>query len=292
MATDDSPGTADSSFLTTTAAVDNQLVTSPAGAEPVTANPPTLPQPVLMGQRWLDLSSVHWAVHPDEVAPYLPPGTRPDVLRAKTYVGLLPFRMEAAGVSTGPAVPWLGSFLETNVRLYSVDSTGRRGVVFLSLDADRLAVVLGARTTFGLPYRWAAMSYAKTATSQGDEHSYAMRLRWPRVANSTTVASRMVVRDCGPLQADDDVELATFVSARWGLHVQRFGRTWYIPNEHSPWPLHRAELVTLEDQLVAAAGWPRLLDRKPDLVLHSPGVSVRFGRPCLASTPRGQLVDR
>ena len=260
--------------------------------EPVSAHAPALPLPVLMRQQWLDLSSVHWAVEADVVAPYLPPGTRPDVLRGKTYVGLLPFRMVSAGVSTGPAVPWLGSFLETNVRAYSVDSTGRRGVVFLSLDADRLAVVLGARTAFGLPYRWAAMSYTRTATPQGDEHAYAMRLRWPPVDNSTAVASRMVVRDAGPLHSDDDVELATFVSARWGLHVQRWGRTWYIPNEHPPWPLHRAELLTLQDQLIAVAGWPRLLDRRPDLVLYSPGVSVRFGRPCLASTPRGRLMSR
>ena len=264
--------------------MDNRLVTSPA-AEPVTADPPTLTMPVLMRQRWLDLSSVHWAVDPDVVAPFLPSGTRPDVLRGKTYVGLLPFRMVGAGVSTGPAMPWLGTFLETNVRLYSVDATGRRGVVFCSLDANRLAVVLGARTTFGLPYRWADMSYIRTPTSLGDEHSYTMRLRWPRVADRA-VSSRVVVRDRGPLQAHDDAELATFVSARWGLHVQRRGRTWYIPNDHAPWPLHRAELVTLEDQLVEVAGWPQLLDRAPDLVIYSPGVAVRFGGPCLASTPR------
>ncbi|MGQ0573304.1 MAG: DUF2071 domain-containing protein [Pseudonocardia sp.] len=56
-------------------------------------------------------------------------------------------------LARGPSVPWLGTFLETNVRLYSVDATGRRGIVFLSLDADRAAVVAGARAVFGLPYR-------------------------------------------------------------------------------------------------------------------------------------------
>ncbi len=262
---------------------------SSSAAEPVTAEAPQLRKPVLMRQRWLDLSSLHWAVDPGDVAAFLPPGTRPDVLHGKTYVGLLPFRMVGAGVSTGPAVPWLGTFLETNVRLYSVDDTGRRGVVFCSLDADRLAVVLGARATFGLPYRWAQMAYTKTPAPQGEEHAYTMSLRWPPV-DDTHVVSRVVVRDKGPLQVHDDAELATFVSARWGLHVRRWGRTWYLPNQHPPWPLHRAELVTLEDQLVAAAGWPRLLDREPDLVLYSPGVSVRFGRPSLASTPRRPLT--
>jgi len=47
------------------------------------------------------------------------------------------------------------ALFETNVRLYSVDGTGRRGVVFLSLDANRLVVIATGRTVFGLPYRWA-----------------------------------------------------------------------------------------------------------------------------------------
>ena len=73
-------------------------------------------------------------------------------------------------------VPWLGTFLETNVRLYSVDSAGRRGVVFLSLDADRLLVVAAARAGLRVPYRWARMSYARA----GDVHTYRSRLALPR----------------------------------------------------------------------------------------------------------------
>lgn len=98
------------------------------------------------------------------------------------------------------------------------------------------------------------------------------------------------MRDLGPLGEEQgvDVELARFVSARWGLHVHRFGHTWYLPVEHPPWPLHGAELVLLEDELVAAAGWPQLSFRPPDLVLYSPGVRARFGRPGLATTPRAR----
>lgn len=147
--------------------------------EPVSADPPRLPPPVLMRHRWLDLASVHWAVDPTAVAAHLPPGTRPDVLRGKTYVGLVPFRMVDAGLSSGLPVPRLGTFLETNVRLYSVDSSGRRGVVFCSLDCDRLAVVAGARAAVGLPYRWAAMSYDQRTSPGSTEHDYRMRLRWP-----------------------------------------------------------------------------------------------------------------
>jgi len=57
--------------------------------------------------------------------------------------------MVGVSIGRGPAVPYLGTFLETNVRLYSVDETGRRGVVFLSLDADRALVVPTIRMLTG-----------------------------------------------------------------------------------------------------------------------------------------------
>jgi uncharacterized protein YqjF (DUF2071 family) len=44
-----------------------------------------------------------------------------------------------------PGVPYPGTFPETNVRLYSVDEHGRRGVLFRSLDASRLIPVTVAR---------------------------------------------------------------------------------------------------------------------------------------------------
>lgn len=40
---------------------------------------------------------------------------------------------------------------EVNVRLYGVDGQGRRGVVFLSLEASSLPAVLAARALFSLP---------------------------------------------------------------------------------------------------------------------------------------------
>ncbi len=141
--------------------------------EPVSPEAPALTGPIMMNQQWRDLTFLHWAVDPAEVAHRMPPGVRPDTLDGVTYVGLIPFRMVGAGVARGPGVPWLGSFLETNVRLYSVDETGRRGIVFLSLDADRAAVVVGARVAFALPYRWARMRYGV----RDDVHTYDALLR-------------------------------------------------------------------------------------------------------------------
>jgi uncharacterized protein YqjF (DUF2071 family) len=76
---------------------------------------------------------------------------------------------------------------------------------------------------------------------------------------------------------DRPTELELWLSGRWGLHNRFAGGTRYLTNEHEPWPLHRAEVMSLDDGLVAAAGFPDVAVRPPDSVLWSPGVRAAFG---------------
>jgi uncharacterized protein YqjF (DUF2071 family) len=199
----------------------------------------------------------------------LPAGTQPDLFDGVTYVGLIAFRMDRVGWFGLPGLPYLGSFPETNVRLYSVGPDGRRGVVFGSLDAARLLPVLTAQAGFRLPYQWALMRVRR----HGDVISYASRRRWPRPGARLRLRVRIGERIAEPSA------LEHFLTARWGLHVTWYGgRTLYVPNEHPPWPLYRATLVHLEESLIAATGLPPP-DSAPVSVLYSPGVSVRFGAP-------------
>ena len=222
----------------------------------------------MLVQWWRDVTFLHWPVAPAVVADLLPAGTRPDTMDGVTYVGLVPFRMHRVGLLAGPGLPYLGSFCETNVRLYSVDEDGRRGVVFRSLDAARLIPVLVGRAGLGLPYRWSAMRMRR----DGDVITYTCRQRRP----ASRVVDRAAIAIGPPIP--EPSELEQFLTARWGLHVSCRGSTLYIPNEHPPWPLHEAELLDLTDHLVPAAGLPAPM-AAPTSVLHSPGVPVRFGPP-------------
>lgn len=237
--------------------------------EPITPQPPRALRWTVLTQSWLDVSMVHWEADPEVVQRLIPAGTRPDGLDGRTYVGLIGFRMHRLGLGPGPGLPYLGSFLETNVRLYTVDRQGRRGVFFCTLDASRLLPVIGGQVGARVNYVWARMRFGR----RGDEIAYQTRRRWP----DRTAHSRMRVR-VGPAIAEPS-ELEQFLTARWGLHTSWYGHPTYLPNVHEPWPLHRAELVALQedsrDGLVARAGF----DARPApvSVLYSPGVAVRFG---------------
>lgn len=239
------------------------------GDYPVT--PPPLPGPVFSAQRWGELTFVHWPVRPAAVAPLFPDGTRPDQFTdGVTYVGLVPFAMSEVSVGVPWSPPYFGRFLETNVRLYSTDDAGRHGVLFRSLETERLAMVPVTRTILGVPYTWARMRMSHNGTRV----TYDSVRRWPRAG----LRNRVVV-DVGAQVEPTPLEV--WLTARWGAHTRKAGRTWWVPNEHGPWPLQEAALVDVDTDLLAAAGVEPAGD--PLRALYSTGVRARFGRPSVVS---------
>ncbi|XAS64751.1 DUF2071 domain-containing protein [Micrococcaceae bacterium Sec5.8] len=254
---------------------------------------PELPVPTIMDQRWEDAVFLHWRITDAVAAPFMPRGVVPDSFDGSAWVGLIGFRMRGAGLGRGPGIPYFGSFDEINVRLYSREPNGTRGVVFLSLDATRLAVVLAARAA-GIPYVWSRAGFRGEGTltpSAGVGLSGASlsgaALSAGHPGQTGPQAGYWVRRFRGGARSDFAVApeldaeatdpLSLHLTARFGLHTRFRGRTIYVPNTHTEWPLYHAELTHAEDQLVAAAGIT--VAGPPDSVLFSPGVRTQFGRP-------------
>ena len=250
----------------------------------VPLHPPEPPTPVtreVMRMWWLDLTFIHTPVDPAAVDALIPDNLRVDTWPdadgvERAWIGLVPFIMKV-GFPGGRTIPVVGTFPETNVRTYVIGPDGTPGVWFCSLEAAGLAATLTARGAYGLPYFWADMTVERDA----DEWTYDSRRRWPRSAGQPRHHSRVRV---GERVDDADVSpFEHFLSARWGLFSRwptpNRGTTVYAAVDHPRWPLHRAELLELDDSLMTAAGRPA---PAADPVVHwSPGVEVRIGRPRL-----------
>ena len=234
--------------------------------------PLTTPKPVrrpVMLQSWQQLTYVHWPVAAEQVDRNLPPGLVADTMDGSAWVGLVAFAMQRIRIPRTPAIPYFGSFPETNVRTYVRDSSGRPGVWFDSLDITRLLPVAVARTAYRLPYMWAEM-----AIREADGRvEYKARRRWPGLRNAASDLS-VVPGDVIP-----DVEqspLERFLTARWGLYTMLGRRLAYAPVDHPTWPLQAARIHRIEDEFVAAAGYSVVGD---PIVHYSAGVDVRIGLP-------------
>jgi uncharacterized protein YqjF (DUF2071 family) len=223
----------------------------------------------VMKQEWRRLTFLHWPYEPAVVQRLLPEGLTVETYEGKAWVALVPFEMMAKP-PIGPELPWASHFWETNVRTYVTGPDGRTGVWFLSLDASRFAAVAAAKVAYSLPYFWSRMRLVERPSDR--VILYATERRWPKPDGHSLVQ----VRVGEAFEAEELTERDHYFTARFALWARtRRGLRW-TPADHAPWPLHRAELLRLDDSLVTAAGLPA--PEGDPVIHHSPGVAVRIGR--------------
>ena len=222
-----------------------------------------------MGNRWEILTFLHWRYDPGDVQRLLPSGLTVETFDGSAWVGLVPFHM-TVHLPHLPPIPYLLRFPETNVRTYVIGPDGHRAVWFFSLEAARLAAVVAGRLGYGMPYVWSSMRLEQV----GRRVTYTSRRRWPRPRGA---ASRVVVERGEPYRPDELGDLDHYLTARFRLYGVPRRRFWTAEAWHLPWPLQRATVIELDDELVTVCGLPA--PSGPPLVHHSPGVAVRIGFP-------------
>lgn len=222
-----------------------------------------------MVHRWDDLTFLHWRYDAPLVQRLLPPGYTVETFDDSAWVGLVPFRMVFRPPFL-PALPWLSTFPETNVRTYVTAPDGSTGVWFLSLDASRLHAVLGARATYALPYYWSSMS----VQTMGSVRTYRSRRRWPHTPRSR---SDVAVEVGVAYEPDELGDLDHWLTARYRLFTVHDDGARFARADHEPWQLHRARVLHCDSDLIAAGGLPA--PSGEPLVHWSPGVEVRIGTP-------------
>jgi uncharacterized protein YqjF (DUF2071 family) len=208
----------------------------------------------VMRQKWRELLFVHWAIRPEELRPLVPPQLDLDLFERTAYVGLVPFTMTGVRPVGLPPVRGLSSFHETNVRTY-VHRAGRDpGVWFFSLDAaNRIAVSL-ARTLYHLPYYYARMLLEREAATS-PAHPRPILYAGVRGLPDPRPASYLIrALPTGAVHPARPDTLEHFLVERYFLYAMADDRLYQGRVHHHPYPLQGAEILTLDESLLTAAG--------------------------------------
>ena len=245
------------------------MTETPRGALQIEPGPPEPVRFPVMYQQWNWMTFLHWRYPHHQVQELLPSGIDVDVFDGSAWVGLTPFLLEGLRAPFVPALPWLSRSPETNVRTYVKGPGGRRGIWFFSLDIARLPAVAVARCAYFLPYMWSALQFERS----GDRFTYTGRRILPKRGPSY----RVVIEAGSPFTQRELGDLDHFLTARF-IFFSRLGAFRASASvEHPRWPLWKARLVGLEQDLLSAANLPQP-DGDP-LVHFSPGVSTRITAP-------------
>ncbi len=216
------------------------------------------------------------------IGPLIPKELELDLFDGLGYVGLVPFTMTGVRPVGLPAVPGLSSFHETNVRTY-VHIRGRDpGVWFFSLDAASSIAVRLARGIFHLDYHHARMlleSEPSRAEGEPGFILYAGVRRWPAPIPASYLIRSQV---CGPVQPARPGTLDHFLAERYLLYTVWRDRLYQGQVHHPPYPLQPARILSLDENVLVAAGIVRPPD--PPLAHFAAGVNVEiFSLQCLGA---------
>jgi uncharacterized protein YqjF (DUF2071 family) len=244
--------------------IDSGLTRRDPVPDKISEYPPYPVKRPVMYQGWHCLTFLHWRYRPELIRPLVPSSLELDLLDGSAWIGLTPFIVTGLRPPGVPALPWISRFPEMNVRTYVRGPEGERAIWFFSLEADRLAAVIGARLSYGLPYRWAQMRV----------HVEGRQAEYRSKRHLQAGQAHIVIQRAGQRQPH---HLERFLTARFRLYTKLVGRLAYAQVEHPPWPLEMVSETSVEQDVIQHSGVPAPVGQP--LVHFSPGVDVRIGRP-------------
>ena len=198
-------------------------------------------------QTWSHLLFAHWRVPAETLRPLIPEELTLQEFDGSAWIGVVPFLLDVRP-RFAPPLSRVFRFPEINVRTY-VETSGKPGVWFFSLDARNPLAVWAARKFFHLPYYKARMQVDLT----GEEVRFATRrtngVQPPEFIGSYRPASEVFEATPGSLDH--------WLTERYCLYAQDpTGALYRADVHHRPWPLQRAEAEIETNTMLDPLGIP------------------------------------
>lgn len=202
----------------------------------------------LMVQTWDKLLFMHWTMPEVDLRPLIPEALSIDTFDGSAWIAITPFTIPQIRPPHLPAVPFISSSHEINVRTY-VHHDGVPGVWFFSLDAGNPLAVAGARLGFSLPYFRARM----TLESDGDEIVFTSRRRHAGAPDAECSVHWTGGEALGEAQIGS---LDFFLIERYCLYAARGDTLYRARIHHRPWTLRGASLRSFASSMIESHGLP------------------------------------
>jgi uncharacterized protein len=225
--------------------------------------------PWVMAQAWQNALFAHWPLKPAALRRFVPPGVALDLFDGVAWLGITAFVVAGARIRGVPALPYVSTFAEVNVRTY-VTRDDKPGVLFLSLDAASVAAVLGARAWFRLPYFCAAGE----AEPRAGWRWFSSRRQHPGAVGARFSAR---YRGADRRRLPGGERLTRWLVERYCLYCGADGTLLRAEIHHAPWPIEPAEAEIADNTLGQAHGLG--LDEPTPLLHFSPGVDAVIWPP-------------
>lgn len=228
---------------------------------------------VFLSAEWRDLVMLNYAVEPNLLSGYVPPGTQLDSLEGKTYVSLVGFRFCRTKMLGFFPVPFHANFDEVNLRFYvrrKEDSEDRRGVVFIAEVVRRYAIAKIARALFGENYTSLPMRHeiGTSDSSMTAEYEWQVDGKWCKLSAQT---------DGLPTHPQEG-SLEQFITEHyWGYSAQPSSGCLEYHVSHVPWRVWKTTAAAFEGDASALYGTElgAVIQRPPD------GAFVAEGSPVI-----------
>jgi uncharacterized protein len=200
--------------------------------------------PWILRQSWHDLMFAHWPVARDRLRELVPSFLEIDTFDTEAWLGIVPFHLSDLSPRGVPALPWISSFNEINVRTCVVHD-GIPGVYFFSLDANSAVAVAGATTLFHLPYFLADI---RLEEERG-------RIVYSSRRKSSTAEFEAQYAPAGRVFEPVPGTLEYWLTERYCLYAQdTASKTYRVEIHHRPWQLQAAEAQIPVNSMADAAG--------------------------------------
>lgn len=206
-------------------------------------------------QEWSELLFLHWRVPYSLLRELVPKELSLDHFNGDYYISLVPFSMKNVHPRFLPAFAPLSNFHEINLRTY-IDTGGRKGVYFLSIEAQKWLSTKLSGLLSGMPYEKAEIVRSKN------------RYKAANVTKNNTLDLEYRVKD----QLVQKTALDSWLTERYCLFLVNNENVYRYDVHHLEWMIKPVELKSCK--LHYRMGKLSLHNTAPELAHYSDGVQV------------------